>query len=369
MSVIKKAIEYTLCRVRDDRNFSYYMLGTQSMELLCKALAEIEGKDWKEVEAACSRTFKQKPDVEELREKVDMMEILLDDEVAGWRRKLDRMQKQDEQAAQVKAAKAKPSLTVEVDGHVWRAGNSFAVRDDGPGVPDDLELTEITADQVENMLVQMEAANVPYFLQGFDAASNAILRNDTGRKMKISKICWPMLRGYELCMAPNGFAVVGRHHGTKDVLSMVMAYKQNDNMNFDIVYQPSHVRRCQYEEISHLVEASWEEGVVTKDQPGMHWFCYDHETHGPLAIGAVLLTGHEPARLCAAYTARGYRGKGYGKALLGIRMKFALESRNIVEVHSKRPGRYLDMGFVEVGKTASGASRMQNLYVRINMEA
>lgn len=355
---IKDAIEHVLSRVRDDRNFSHYMLGTQSMELLCKALAEIEGNDWKEIESAYSRAFKRKPDVEELTEKVDLMEALLDDEVDSWEQKLARMKQDDEQEARVKPAKPKPSLTAEVDGHVWRAGRAFAVRDDGPGVPNELELIDITADDIKAMLVKMKAADDRYFLQGFDDVLNAILQNSTGRKVKVPRACWPMLRGYQLSMEPNGFAVVARNHDTEEIVSFVMIYSPNEAMNFTVAYPPSHVRRCRYYEISHLAEASWEEGVVTKDQADMYWFCYDHENDGPVAIGAVLLTRHEPARLCAAYTAKGYRGKGYGEALIGIRMKFAMESRNVVEVHSKRPGQYLDMGFVEVGKTASGASRM-----------
>ena len=76
----RRAIAYALRRVIDDKNFRHYMLDTEALRLLMEAEAEVRGVSVSAVgswlQDAIMKVGKQqgKPDVVELRERIDELE-------------------------------------------------------------------------------------------------------------------------------------------------------------------------------------------------------------------------------------------------------------------------------------------------------
>lgn len=118
-------------------------------------------------------------------------------------------------------------------------------------------------------------------------------------------------------------------------------------------------RVCDYAEVAHLVKMGHEVGLLTTDEPGTQWFCYDvgHETPIPLAVSAVKYLEQESAYyFCGSFTIPECRGKGYGEALMRLRVAYAVaQGAKRLLVYSLQPAWYLKHGWTQIGVRPSGA--------------
>jgi predicted GNAT family acetyltransferase len=74
------------------------------------------------------------------------------------------------------------------------------------------------------------------------------------------------------------------------------------------------------------------------------------------AVTAVVEWEDKVFYFCGSYTLPWLRGKGYGEALMGLRVKYAVEqgAKKLV-VYSLKPKWYLEHGWVQTGTRPSGA--------------
>jgi len=329
------AFTYIVRQIQTDPNYRHYMLGTQKLELCLQALSAISGETYAQLLVAVHEDKqpahdKRGVDVEILRWENERLKELLGTRKIRWAPWL--YEKKAEEEAERKRAQ-------EIEGHKWRCGNNHFITRDGGPTPEKVESwSEPAILNVRRLLESTYPISLTPIMPGH--CNDMVFKRGDGTRAYMLLNYYQSVSGMSLSMSNGNPGMIAARNESNEIVAVFMS-----------MTKPWPARMCEYSEVSHLVELSHTEGLLTKDDSNVQWFVYELEIDGnmvPVAVTAVQEWEDKVFYFCGSYTMPEHRNEGYGEALMKLRVTFAVnEGAKKLTVRSRRPNWYIEHDWQE----------------------